>query len=85
MFESGKVSSRDKMTVNSWFNAKGVKKDCPACGHTSYGIEDRVYQWSSVYRSGPVKTAILVECNDCGNIRHFDSQLIQAYEEALTH
>lgn len=85
MFENGKLTSRDKMTVNAWFNAKGVKKDCPACGHTSYSIEDRVFQWSPVYHSGPTKTAVLVECHDCGHIRYFDSQLIQSYEEASTH
>lgn len=82
MFENGRLTPQDKMAVNAWFNVKQVQKDCPACGHMSYAIDDQLYQWTPVAASGQPKRAIIVECHDCGHIRYFDPEPILALEEA---
>jgi predicted nucleic-acid-binding Zn-ribbon protein len=82
MVENGRLTPQDKMAVNSWFNTKGVKKDCPACGHTSYGIDSQLFQAAPASAPDEAKEVIVVKCHDCGHIRTFDAKTVLARAEA---
>lgn len=74
--------------INEFFNTKGVKPGCPACGNEVWLTYNPVYGFPSMPLSAggsPLITGDAIEmlamhCSNCGHIRTFDLGIFEKWK-----